>query len=137
MNKKISFLVLIVFTVYSICGCYYSKTEYLKNTAKVEYQWAEEVDLKRELYVLTEDQNLYLFAPYTYKFKEDTLIGRGQKIINDKKGTVELVKIPLKAIIQKEQKELHPASHFLISIITVPIVAFVALGLVFAFGRFY
>jgi hypothetical protein len=58
MNKKTTFLVLAVFIVYSICGCYYSKTEYLKNTSKEEYQWAEKVDLGEELYVLTKDHDL-------------------------------------------------------------------------------
>ena len=125
MNKKISFLVLIVFTVYSICGCYISKTEYLKNTSKEEYKWTEKVDLDEELYVLTKDHDLYFFAPYTFKFKEDTLIGSAQKVIIEKKGATELVKIPLKDIIQKEQKELEPVGTFILGALVTSIFLFI------------
>ena len=109
--KNIS-IILILSLLYSTFGCYTGNSPITKDDDLKDY-----LNEGTKLNIMTKDSVLYFFNAKTYKIVNDTLSGKGQRVIKNKKMDPEPIKIAVDDISQIQDDQYDYGHQNIISII--------------------
>jgi hypothetical protein len=91
-------IILIISLCYSWFGCYVTKTKVIWQRNELQYIFNKQ----EKINLMKMDSTEYFFNAKTYKVDNDTLKGKGQKVLNGQKQSPESFKIPVNDILQVE-----------------------------------
>jgi hypothetical protein len=95
--KSIS-IILVISLCYSWLGCYVSKKETITENDELQNVLPE----GDKLYLMKKDSTLYFFNAKTYTIVNDTLKGKGQRVIYNQKQSPEHFEISINDILKVE-----------------------------------